>query len=82
MLPTTFNQSCACRSPAQPVRSAHWMRSNGMGSWASSMRTWTSLWILRARSASDCTHSDRAASCDQTTTTALAAVSRSSITSA
>ena len=81
-LATTLRQPCASRSPAHPDRSAHWMRSNGMGSTQASMRSWTSLRSVRARSASDCTHSDFAASSDQITTTALAALSRSSITSA
>src|SRR5580658_2299765 len=74
MLVTTFRQPGASRSPVQPARSAHWMRSKGMGSTASSMRNWTSLWMARAWSASDWTHSDFAASADQMTTTALAAL--------
>ena len=82
MLATTFFQPGAAGSPFQPVRSAHWMRSNGIGSLAPSTVSWTSLRSARARSASDCTHSEAAASADQTTTTALAARKRSSITSA
>ena len=35
-LAATFFQSCAFGSPVQPVRFAHWMRSNGMGSFAPS----------------------------------------------
>ncbi len=78
---TTFFQPGASMSPVQPARSAHWMRSKGMGSLAPSRVSWTSLRSSRARSASDCTHSDFTASADQMTSTALAARKRSSMTS-
>ncbi len=81
-LPTTLRQPGASRSPLQPARSAHWIWSKGMGNSALSTVSWTSLRSARARSASERTHSDFAASADQTTTTALAARSRSWITSA
>jgi hypothetical protein len=77
----TFFQPALSMSPLQPARSAHWMRSNGIGSGAPSTLIWTSLRSVRARSAPDCTHSDLAASADQITTTALAAFNRSSMTS-
>jgi hypothetical protein len=81
MLAMTFDHSWS-PPPAQSQRSTHWMRSKGIGSGVLSTRTCTSLLSRRARSASDCTHSDRAASSDQITTTALAALRRSSITRA
>jgi len=80
MLPTTLRQPAAFGSPVQPVRSAHWMVSNGIGSRVLSVVTCTSLRSSRARLASDNTHSDRTASADQITTAALAAVICSSIT--
>lgn len=72
----------AAGSPCQPARSTHWIWSKGMGSAAPSTVSWTSLCSARARSASERTHWDFAASADQMTTTALASRRRSSITSA
>ena len=80
MLATTLRQPGAPVSPVQPARSAHWMVSNGIGSRALSVMTWTSLRSSRARLASDITHSDCTASADQITTAAFAAVICSSIT--
>ena len=52
------------------------------GSWTPSTRELDQLVVRSRVSASDCTHCDFTASADQMTTTALAACSRSSITSA
>ena len=62
--------------------SAHWIWLNGKGGMAPSMLNWTSVPACRARSASARTHWDLTPSVDQITTTALAALSRSSMTSA
>ena len=82
MLDTTFRQPVASKSPVQSVMSAHWIWSKGIGGGEPSRLNCTSLRSARALSASERTHSDFTASADQTTTTAVAAFSRSSITSA
>ena len=56
----------------QPVRSAHWIWSNGIGRRALSRRAWTSLPSSRARFASDLTHCDSTEAFDQSTSTAEA----------
>jgi glycerol kinase len=82
MLAVTRRQAGASGSPVQSQRSTHWIWSNGIGRRLRSTVSWTSLRAARAISASERTHSDRAASDDQITTTALAARNCSSITSA
>ncbi len=80
-LPSTLRQPGAWTSPSQSRRSAQWIWLNGIGGTVPSTLTWTSVPFSRAASASARTHCDLAASADQITTTAPAALSRSSITS-
>jgi hypothetical protein len=61
---------------------AHWIWLKGIGGVEPSIVSCTSVPASRAASASARTQCERTASADQMTTTALAAFSRSSITSA
>ena len=72
---------CRARRSSR-LRSAHWIWSNGIGGMVPSTLSCTSVPRCARGSASARTHCDFTASADQITTTALAALSRSSITSA
>src|SRR6185369_14857600 len=80
-LAVSLRQPAASCSPFQPDRSAHWIWLNGIGGMLPSSVAWTSLLLDRPASASALTHCDLADSADHNTTTALACLSRSSMTS-
>src|SRR4051794_32672142 len=81
-LANSLRQPDAVRCPSHALRSAHWIWLNGIGGTVASRLAWTSVEAERAVSASARTQWDFAASADHRTTTALAPLTLSSITSA